>query len=213
MIGPIQSRLLRSHFIPSRRQEGPNRLLVVLHGRGDSIEGFLFLPGVLNIDTMAYLLLQAPDPSPPGYSWYDLPPDQAPGIIRSRKILFDLVAELEQTHDMQPDQIGFLGFSQGCLMCLDLVLRYPRRLGPVVGISGYVGLIEEFPTALSPVASTQKVLVTHGRQDGVLPFEQTESQVRMIQEMGVPLRWSPYMKDHTVDLEDEITEIRTFLQA
>ena len=47
-------------------------LLIVLHGLGDSSEGFLWLQDELGIDSLNYLLLNAPDPYYTGYSWYDI---------------------------------------------------------------------------------------------------------------------------------------------
>ena len=60
------------------------QLVVVLHGRGDLADGFLWLQAALAIDSLNFLLLTAPTAYGIGYSWYDLPPDQLPGIVESR---------------------------------------------------------------------------------------------------------------------------------
>lgn len=48
-------------------------------------------------------------------------------------------------------------------MCLDVALRYPKHLGGIVGISGYVFFEEEYPAAFSKVAQEQKFWISHGR--------------------------------------------------
>ena len=45
-------------FIPSKIPS--KKLMIILHGRGDSSEGFTGLPAFLNLDEMNYLLLDAP---------------------------------------------------------------------------------------------------------------------------------------------------------
>src|ERR1700679_2560774 len=62
-------------------------LMVVLHGRGDSPNGFDWMPEELAIPGLHYVMLQAPDPYFGGFSWYGLPPNQLPGILRSRTLL------------------------------------------------------------------------------------------------------------------------------
>ena len=71
------------------------KLMVVLHGLGDSTEGFLWLQDALSIDSLDYLLLNAPTPYYTGFSWYNLPPNQAPGIANSRKVLTEVFTQVE----------------------------------------------------------------------------------------------------------------------
>src|SRR5690242_11076599 len=84
------------------------RLLVVLHGLGDSSAGFHWLQDELGIDSLNYLLLNAPEPYYTGYSWYDID-NPLPGIERSRKLLARV---LEQTarEGYSPDQTFLFGF-------------------------------------------------------------------------------------------------------
>ncbi len=63
--------------------------------------------------------------------------DHAPGVLRSRKLLFELLDDL-RAKNFPAEQITLGGFSQGCLMTMDVGLRYPHRLAGLVGISGWV---------------------------------------------------------------------------
>ena len=82
-----------SHFF--RGGEESRRLVVVLHGRGDSLEGFLWLPGAISLSRLNYLSINAPLEALGGYAWYPLEPDPAPDILRGRAKLLRLFAELE----------------------------------------------------------------------------------------------------------------------
>jgi phospholipase/carboxylesterase len=190
------------------------RILVVMHGLGDTLEGWRFLPEMLKIPGLHYLLVNAPDRYFTGYSWFDIygkEADMKKGITRSRDLLNGVLEELE-AQGWVPEHVGVLGFSQGCLMAIDLACRYPKKLGAIVGISGYVGTLEEYPEKFSPVARTQKIMVTHGTMDQVLPFDQTAAQIKALQGMGLQIEWRKYDKEHTVDQRREMEDIRVFLK-
>ena len=61
--------MLDSELIPAR--EKSNRLLIMLHGLGDSIAGYRWMPEALDLPWLNYLLVNAPDQYYGGYSWYD----------------------------------------------------------------------------------------------------------------------------------------------
>src|ERR1039458_5984637 len=105
--------MLHHEFIPAA-EKNSRRLMVMLHGLGDSIEGYRWLPEAMDLSWLNYLLVNAPDDYYGGYSWFDLN-DMAPGIQRSRKLLFDLLDDL-RAKNFPAEQITFGGFSQGCLM-------------------------------------------------------------------------------------------------
>ncbi len=203
------------HILPKERLPKESlhkeRLLLVMHGLGDSLEGYRFLPDLLKIPGLHYLLVNAPESYFTGFSWFDLfGGDMRKGVIRSRDLLFGVLDELE-SQEWPAEHVGVLGFSQGCLMALDLACRYPKTLGSVVGISGYVGMLNEYPEKLSPAARTQKIMVTHGTVDQMLPFKTTQEQIQALKGMGLAIEWKEYIKDHTIDPYREVQDIRTFL--
>lgn len=188
------------------------KILLVLHGRGDSPEGFHFLPGTLGMDEFNFLFLQAPDPYYTGFSWYDLPPQQAAGIVRSRDLIFKLLDNLQSVVGLRSTDIFLFGFSQGCLMSIDVGLRYPKHLGGIVGVSGYVFFENEYPGAFSSVAKRQKFWISHGRLDEMLEYEKSQASIERLRQLGVSIDWNPIDKGHTIDEADEIPHIKLFLQ-
>lgn len=206
----LSSSSLKSLFVPTRK-EGPNRLLVVLHGLGDSLDGFRFLPDMLQIPGLNYLLVNAPDPYFTGYSWYEIQGQMEKGVVRSRGLLFQLMKEIEH-QGFPPEHVGVLGFSQGCLMSVDLACRYPKKLGAVVGISGYVGMLGEYPEKFSPVADQQKLFITHGTDDPILPLAESRKQFKALKGMGLKIEWKVYEKEHTIEPRQEVNDVRSFLQ-
>lgn len=197
-------------FWPALSAEATRKTLVVLHGRGDRGEGFHWLPEALNIESFNYLFLDAPDSYGGGFSWYGVPPGQGPGVLRSRQLLWRLLEQLQTECGLRPGDIFLFGFSQGCLMSLDVGLRFPQPLGGIVGSSGYLFFGEEYPSSFSPILSSQRMLVTHGTQDDMLPIEKTRASIKRLQQLGAPIDWREYEKTHTVDPVEEIPDIRAF---
>lgn len=203
-------RALRTEFyLPT--EVGPERLLVVLHGLGDSSKGFRFLPQMLKIPGLHYLLVNAPDEYFTGFSWFDLYGDAESGVRRSRDLVASVLDEALSV-GWAAEDIGLFGFSQGCLMALDAACRYPQALGAIVGVSGFTAFQEEYPEKLSPAARQQKILVTHGTHDPLLPLEVTQGQVMALKGMGLQVKWKVYEKDHTIEPRQEVDDIRSFLQ-
>jgi phospholipase/carboxylesterase len=202
--------MLHSELIPAR-DKNSRRLMVMLHGLGDSLEGYRWFPEALNLPWLNYLLVNAPDEYYGGYSWFDYPGDIGPGIVRSRKLLFDLLDGL-RAKNIAPEDITLGGFSQGCLMTIDVGLRYPHRLAGLVGISGWVFELEKLAEP-SPMARQQRLLVTHGKFDELLPFEAVRDQVQTLKSAGLNIEWHEFAKGHTIQGEAEIAVIREFVRA
>jgi phospholipase/carboxylesterase len=203
--------MLHSEMVPAS-ERGSKRLMVMLHGLGDSIEGYRWMPEALKLPWLNFLLVNAPDEYYEGFSWFDYPDNLAPGILRSRKLLFGLLDDL-RAQGCTPDQITLGGFSQGGLMTVDVGLRYPHTLAGLVDISGWIFEIEKLLKELSPVAREQRLLITHGPYDPVIPFDPVREQANQLRTAKLQVDWQPFPKGHTIYGQEEITAIREFVKA
>jgi phospholipase/carboxylesterase len=105
------------------------------------------------------------------------------------------------------------GFSQGCLMTIELGLRYPHLFAGLVGISGYVHEPERLIQERSSVALQQQFLVTHGTDDPLIPFAVVREQVNLLKGHGMHIEWHEIEKAHTIAGEAELSAIRDFVRA
>jgi phospholipase/carboxylesterase len=201
---PLTTYLLPARSAPSQAT------LIVLHGLGDSAQGWAGFPGQLGLASLSYLFADAPDPYYGGYAWYDFYGEQSEGVQRSRGLLHHLIAA-EEARGTPASKIGILGFSQGCVMAFDAGWRFPRRLGALVGISGYIFEPEVLLCELGPEAKSVPALFTHGTEDPVVLIEPVRDQARQLQAAGLDLTWKEYRKAHTVAGEAEVGVIRSFL--
>jgi phospholipase/carboxylesterase len=174
------------------------------------MEGYRWLPQMLQLPWLNYLLVNGPDDYFGGYSWYDFAGEAASGVARSRQLLFELL-DAQPHRGFPTGQTVLFGFSQGCLMAIEVGLRYPHRLAGVIGVSGHVHDLDALVAELSPVARQQRFLITHGRYDPLIPFAPVRQQIQQLQDAGLAIEWREFAKDHTIAGEEELDLIRAFV--
>lgn len=202
---------LQYELIPAR-QPNSRALMVMLHGLGDSLEGYRWWPDAMGLEWMNYLLVNAPDPYYGGYSWFDFGGDIVPGVRRSRRLLVELLEEMgAKGFPAEWTTIG--GFSQGGLMSIEVGLRHARRLAGIVCLSGFVCEPEKLVEELPPVAFEQRLLITHGTIDPLIPFAEVREQVNLLKAAGLRVEWHELVKEHTIAGEEELDIVRRFVRA
>ena len=203
--------MLETEFVPAVKKNS-RHLMLLLHGLGDSVAGFRWVPEALNLPDMNYLLVNAPDSYYGGFSWYDFAGNPGVGVERSRKLLFE-VLDAQRAKGFPTEQTILAGFSQGCLMTIEVGLRYRHRFAGLVGISGYVHEPEQSVKDLSATARQQRFLITHGFQDPLIPFMVVRQQIYDLKAAGLNISWHEFVKAHNIAGELELSVIRDFITA
>jgi len=190
---------LENIFIPSKVPS--KKIMIILHGRGDSSEGFTGLPPFLDIEEMNYLLLDAPFEYFSGFSWYQLPPEQLPGIEYSSTILTQILDTLFE-EQFNADESFLFGFSQGSLLTFEFGARYKKVLAGYIAVSGYIYDAERLLKDMDKDVIKSNWLCTHGTSDNVLPYETSKEQVQILQDGGFNIEFKSYKKEHTIDTNE-----------
>ncbi|HPI39610.1 MAG TPA: serine esterase [Pseudobdellovibrionaceae bacterium] len=196
------------HFIPAKRKS--EHLMIVLHGRGDSLDPFKKFDSELKIENVNYLLLNAPRKYLDGFSWYGEPPHIKQGVLKIRNKIFDILKELESL-GWKSENIFLFGFSQGCLVSADIAMHYPRRLGGVVGVSGYFCFFPRWKRSLIKPVNETPWLMLHGTRDDILPIQDTKFGVDQLKKNGLNIDWVEFDKDHSL-IEEEYPIIKRWVQ-
>jgi phospholipase/carboxylesterase len=200
--------MLQTELIKAANSEAKD-LLVALHGLGDSMEGYRWLPSALRMPDVNVLLVNAPDAYYGGFSWYDFAGDPAPGVERSYRLMESMLDGLAEK-GFSAERAVLFGFSQGCLMCFEAGLRYQRRFAGIIGVSGYVHEPERLLKLASPVAKDQKFLITHGTLDTLIPSRLVQPQIAQLRKFGLAIEFHEFEKDHTI-IEPEIELFRNWI--
>lgn len=195
----------------SRKWKSQPRLLIVLHGQGDTLDPFLSLPEELRLPEMHYLLLNAPQKYDSGYAWYDSEPKHRKGIENSRQKLSLLLDDLIDM-GWRSEDIYLFGLSQGGLMAFHLALTYPKKLGGVVGVSTYIFFPRLWREMVRPFHKKTPMIMTHGFKDQDIPLSEAHADVRKLQSAGIPIQWYEFMKGHEVEVDFEASFLGNWIR-
>ena len=107
--------------------------------------------------------------NPSGYQWFDLTNDNVDYILeqslKGEKILNKFIKEVKERFNLQNNQICLSGFSQGCMMSINLGLTSDSEYNCIVGFSGKI--INPKDLEIRKKNST-KILLIHGELDQVV---------------------------------------------
>ena len=108
--------------------------------------------------------------NPSGYQWFDLSNDDPNYILeeskKSEKKINEFIKEVKKNYNLKNSQICLSGFSQGCMMSINLGLTTNENYNCVVGFSGK---IIDKKDLLKRKTSSTKMLLMHGDMDTVVP--------------------------------------------
>ena len=148
--------------------------IILLHGYGGdgkdisvlSLNWKRHLPNTVFICPDGYEKCQI---NPAGFQWFDLYTEELKTIIegskRAEKKLFDFIKEVKEKYDLKNSQICICGFSQGCMISINLGLTSTKPFNCIVGFSGKI--IDKSDIQKRIISKT-KFLLIHGNDDDVV---------------------------------------------
>ena len=105
-----------------------------------------------------------------GFQWFDLSKDDPKYIIeqslKAEQIIKKYINEVKELYKLNNSKICLSGFSQGCMMSINIGLTSDENFNCVVGFSGKI--IDKNNLA-KRISSTTKMLLLHGDKDAVVP--------------------------------------------
>ena len=108
--------------------------------------------------------------NPSGFQWFDLTKDDTDYIIdqsiKAEEKIKVFINEIKQEFSLKNNQICLSGFSQGCMMSLNVGLTSEEKFSCIVGFSGKI--INQNNLKLRLKNSTNTLLI-HGDADQVVP--------------------------------------------
>ena len=108
--------------------------------------------------------------NPSGYQWFDLSNEDPKYILaqsqKAEKKLSQFIDEVKKEYNINNDKICLSGFSQGCMMSINLGLTSDKEFNCIVGFSGKIIDLEDLKLRKKVATST---LLIHGDSDQVVP--------------------------------------------
>ncbi len=152
-----------------------NSAIILLHGYGGdgkdismlSLNWKRYLPNTIFICPNGH---EPCSINPSGYQWFDLTNDDPKYIleesIKAEKKLNKFINEVKNKFNLENNKICLSGFSQGCMMSINLGLISEKEYNCIIGFSGKI--INQEYLNLKKKVSTNTLLI-HGEMDQIVP--------------------------------------------
>ncbi len=153
----------------------PQQVIVLCHGYGGdgkdistlAINWQRFLPEAI------FLCPNAPEicaVNPQGYQWFDLSSDKEELILEKSLIVEEklntFIDQILNNFQLEPNNLALVGFSQGCMMSIQIALKKKEQINCLIGYSGKV--INQKHLS-DNIHSKPKIFLMHGANDTLVP--------------------------------------------
>ena len=165
---------LNTAIIGPEKNNNINNAIILLHGYGGdgkdisalSLNWKRFLPNTVFLCPDGH---EACSVNPIGFQWFDLSNDDPKYIIseslKAELILKKFIEEVKALYKLNNSQICISGFSQGCMMSINIGLTSDKNFNCVIGFSGKIIDKENLSKRIS---SSTKMLLFHGDKDEIV---------------------------------------------
>ena len=165
---------LDSIIIKPEEDKEIKNAIILLHGYGGDGKdiSMLSLNWKRHLSNTIFICPNGHEPckiNPSGYQWFDLTKDDPNYIleesIKAENILNKFIDEVKNKFNLDNDKICLSGFSQGCMMSINLGLTSEKEFNSIVGFSGKI--IDKENLKSRKRISTNTLLI-HGDSDQVV---------------------------------------------
>ena len=148
--------------------------VVLLHGYGGDGRDIsvLTLNWKRHLPNTVFICPNAPEKceiNPTGFQWFDLTKDDSDYILheslKAEKKLNLFIDEIKKEFNLEKNKICLSGFSQGCMMSINIGLTSEEEYNCIVGFSGKIINQEDLKKRKKVATST---LLIHGDSDQVV---------------------------------------------
>jgi phospholipase/carboxylesterase len=187
--------------------------ILALHSHGSNERDLIGLADSLQ-DNLLWVSGRGPVHfSPNGYDWYPVTqfgkPD--PRLLDEALDTIDhFITEIQGAYPIDPAKFFLMGFSQGSMISMSYLLKYPQRISGVIAQSGYVpvenGLIVD-----KDHLKGKPVIMTHGFEDSRMPLEWSQQTRDLLLGYGVDVEYHNFHMDHTIT-DESLAAINAWIE-
>ena len=161
--------------IPPLSKNNPQQAIILCHGYGGSgkdistlaINWQRFLPDAI------FLCPNAPEIctiNPQGFQWFDLTSEKEEIIleksISAEESLSKFLDQVIDNFQLNSSNLGLVGFSQGCMIGIQVALKKKEQINCLLGYSGKVINQKHLSDNIN---SKPKIFLMHGANDTIVP--------------------------------------------
>jgi phospholipase/carboxylesterase len=180
-----------------------NKALIMIHGRGATVEDILSLADYLAVKDYALIAPQATNNTWYPFSFLAPPQQNEPWLSSALSLLNEIVTDLT-SENITTDHIYFVGFSQGACLTLEFVTRNAKKYGGIAAFTG--GLIGDKIYAENYKGDFENtpVFIGSSNPDPHIPVQRVNASTDILKSMHANVVTKVYDNmGHTIN-EDEI---------
>ena len=165
---------LESTIIKPEKKVDIRNVIVMLHGYGGDGKdiSMLSMNWKRHMPNTAFICPNGHEKcliNPSGYQWFDLTQDNHKYILDqsliAEKKLHNFLNEVKNEFNLDNEKICLSGFSQGCMLAINLGLTTEKKFSCIVGFSGKIINLENLK---SRKKNSTDILLIHGDQDDIV---------------------------------------------
>jgi phospholipase/carboxylesterase len=121
-----------------------------------------------------------------------------PDLGATREALEATIAELERSFGVRREALVIGGFSQGAMLATEIALHADRPFAGLAVLSGNLVSEDRWAEAARTSGPSIHALLTHGRNDPLLPFEGAEALRDLLTGAGADVDWLAHAGQHEI---------------
>ena len=165
---------LDSTIIKPEKNKDINNLVLLLHGYGGdgkdisvlTLNWKRYMPNTIFVCPNGH---QSCEVNPIGYQWFDLTKDDAEYILietlKAEEKINKFLDEIKEEYNLENNKIILCGFSQGCMMSINIGLTSQKPFNCIVGFSGKIINKDDLKKRKKCSSNT---LLIHGELDDIV---------------------------------------------
>jgi phospholipase/carboxylesterase len=191
------------HFPKNYDKTKPATLLIGLHGYGDKAYNFSYIWKYIEDANVIFVVPEAPYPFVEGndaaFSWGPFAPMESKISQEAYDMVNDYILDLQKymKSKYKIEQNWLMGFSQGAYFGYMLALKNPKEFDGLLACGG--GLVTDvFKESDYKKAKNVTVIISHGKQDTMVPFEEATKAYDILKGKGFNVELQEFEGGHRV---------------
>ena len=210
---------LNSQIIKPENGLEINNAVILLHGYGGDGKdiSMLTLNWKRHMPNTIFVCPNGHEPcaiNPSGFQWFDLTKEDSNYILEQSLIaenkIKQFIDEVKQEFNLTNSQICLSGFSQGCMMSINVGLTAEEQFSCIVGFSGKI--IDQ-NNLVKRIKNTTNTLLIHGDNDQIVPSIHLLEAKDFLIRNSVPIQTLMIKNcDHHIPIEASSTALSYILK-
>ena len=181
--------------------ESSDICLVFIHGWGGDKNSFVRVADSFNIENSVWFMPQGPYPldKKDNYSWtYEISPGKFERDEPIRMLMEFFDSQIFSKFNSK--DVFLFGFSQGGLVCYEMIKLLDKPLGGVFPIGGFMSGVKKNIRRINSSQRNTPIIIGHGDQDDVISVEESRVAHKLLSKESSNVSLDVYKGGHKIGL-------------